>query len=91
MKKTRILFSVLFIVLFSGLGAQVSKKDSLQVNPLCDSVVNYAKTFLGTKYKYASCSPKSGFDCSGFTWFVFNHYGISIPRSAKEYKTLGKE
>ena len=55
-----------------------------------DSVVDYAKTFLGTPYKYANASPSSGFDCSGFTWFVFNHFGVEIPRSSKEYMTLGK-
>lgn len=61
------------------------------VNPLTDSVVNFAKTFLGTNYQYACASPKSGFDCSGFTWYVFNHYGINVPRSSKDYKNFGKE
>lgn len=61
------------------------------VNPLADSVVNYAKTFLGTNYKYACASPSSGFDCSGFTWYVFNHYNINVPRSSSDYKTFGKE
>ncbi len=61
------------------------------VNPIGDSVVQYAHTFLGTPYKYGCCSPASGFDCSGFTWFVFKHYGYSIPRSSKDYVNLGKE
>lgn len=54
-----------------------------------DSIVDYAKTFLGTPYKYAQCSPNTGFDCSGFTWFVYNHFGVQIPRSSKDYMTLG--
>jgi cell wall-associated NlpC family hydrolase len=54
-----------------------------------DSVVDYAKTFLGTPYKWAQCSPSTGFDCSGFTWFVFNHFGVEIPRGSKEYMNLG--
>jgi cell wall-associated NlpC family hydrolase len=54
-----------------------------------DSVVDYAKTFLGTPYKYANASPNSGFDCSGFTWFVFNHFGVDIPRSSRDYMSLG--
>lgn len=54
-----------------------------------DSVVDYAKTFLGTPYKYANASPSNGFDCSGFTWFVFNHFGVDIPRSSKDYSSLG--
>ncbi len=60
------------------------------VNPLTDSVVRFAKTFLGTEYKYACASP-NGFDCSGFTWYVFNHYGITVPRSSKDYKNFGIE
>ncbi len=54
-----------------------------------DSIVDYAKTFVGVPYKYAHCSPNSGFDCSGFTWFVYNHFGVQIPRSSKDYMTLG--
>lgn len=54
-----------------------------------DSIVDYAKSFLGKPYKWAQCSPETGFDCSGFTWFVFNHFGVEIPRGSKEYMTLG--
>jgi len=54
-----------------------------------DSIVDFAKTFLGTPYKYAHASPNSGFDCSGFTWFVYNHFGVAIPRSSQDYMTLG--
>jgi cell wall-associated NlpC family hydrolase len=55
---------------------------------LRDSVVDYAKTFLGTPYKYACASP-NGFDCSGFTWYVFNNFHITVPRSSKEYMNFG--
>jgi cell wall-associated NlpC family hydrolase len=72
--------------------ATLAKPDTLLlVNPVGDSIVQYAHTFLGTPYKYGCCSPSSGFDCSGFTWFVFKHYGYSIPRSSKDYVNLGKE
>jgi len=53
-----------------------------------DSIVDYAKTFIGSPYKYAQASP-SGFDCSGFTWFVFTHFKIIVPRSSRDYETLG--
>lgn len=72
------------------LTAQTATKDSVCVMPgLGDSITNYAQTFLGTPYKYG-CASKSGFDCSGFTWFVFAHYGITVPRGSKEYQTFGK-
>lgn len=44
-------------------------------------VVAYAKKFLGCKYVYGGSSPK-GFDCSGFTSYVYKHFGYSISRSS---------
>jgi peptidoglycan DL-endopeptidase CwlO len=44
-------------------------------------VVNIARTLLGIPYVYGGSSP-SGFDCSGFTQYVFRKAGISIPRTA---------
>ena len=55
-----------------------------------DSIVEYAKTFLGTPYKYANADPSCGFDCSGFTWFVFNHFNVALPRSSRDYMATGK-
>ena len=45
------------------------------------SIVDYAKQFLGTRYIYGGASP-SGFDCSGFTMYVYKHFGYSLPHSA---------
>lgn len=91
MKKTIcILFLFVFAISFH-LSSQNFLVDSLSRKTIGDSIVEYAKTFLGTPYKYASASPKNGFDCSGLTWFVFNHFGITVPRSAKDYKKFGKE
>lgn len=63
--------------------------DSTSVTAKRDSIVEYAKTFLGTPYKYAQSSPNSGFDCSGFTYYVYNHFNVAIPRSSKDYASLG--
>lgn len=52
-----------------------------------DELVAYANKFTGVPYKWGGTTP-SGFDCSGFLQYVFNHFGISIPRvSADQYKT----
>lgn len=45
-------------------------------------VLNYAAQFLGTPYVYGGSTP-SGFDCSGFTSYVFNNTVGSIPRVAQ--------
>lgn len=47
-----------------------------------NQVVEYAKKYLGYKYVAGGSSPK-GFDCSGFTTYVFKHFGISLNRAAK--------
>jgi cell wall-associated NlpC family hydrolase len=53
-------------------------------------VVDFAKTLIGTPYKYASTDPKAGFDCSGFITYVFNHFHIIVPRSSIDFTNVGK-
>ena len=42
-------------------------------------VVAFAKHYLGVSYRYGGSTPASGFDCSGFTRFVYAHFGIELP------------
>lgn len=44
-------------------------------------IVDYAKQHLGTRYSYGGASP-SGFDCSGFTMYIYKQYGYSLPHTA---------
>lgn len=56
-----------------------------------DDLILFAKQQLGTPYKYASADPKNGgLDCSGFLYYVFQHYKIKVPRSSKDYMSFGK-
>ncbi len=91
MKRKNFVLLLIICASCSTLCAQNFSNDSLGSKPISDSIVEYAKSFLGTPYKYGSASPKTGFDCSGFTWFVFNRFGITVPRSAKDYKKFGKD
>ena len=45
------------------------------------SVVSYAKQFIGSKYKYGGTTP-SGFDCSGFTQYIYKNFGVNLNRTA---------
>ena len=50
------------------------------------AIVATAKKYLGYKYVYGGSSPSTGFDCSGFTSYVFKQYGITLSRtSAGQY------
>ncbi|MBQ2651319.1 MAG: C40 family peptidase, partial [Clostridia bacterium] len=53
-------------------------------------VLDYASTFLGVPYVYGGSSPK-GFDCSGFTSYVYKHFNVSLPHSsASQYTRVTK-
>lgn len=45
------------------------------------SVVSIARAYAGSRYVYGGSTP-AGFDCSGFTSFVYAQVGISLPRSS---------
>lgn len=53
------------------------------------SIISYAKQFLGCKYVYGGTTT-SGFDCSGFTQFVYKHFGITLNRTASAQYSNGK-
>ncbi len=46
------------------------------------TVIETAKQYLGYKYVYGGSSPSTGFDCSGFTSYVFKLHGVSLSRTA---------
>lgn len=45
------------------------------------SVVSKAKSYIGSKYIYGGMTP-SGFDCSGFTSYIYKQFGVSLNRTA---------
>ena len=45
-----------------------------------DEIVNFAKQYVGYKYVYGGTTP-SGFDCSGFVYYVYNSCGYNLSRA----------
>ena len=45
-------------------------------------VVEFACRFLGSKYTWAGKDPSTGFDCSGFVWYVYSQFGYDLNRVA---------
>ncbi|GAC1418276.1 MAG: hypothetical protein NVS1B13_06290 [Flavisolibacter sp.] len=62
--------------------------DTKKIRPR--EVVAYAKTLIGIRYRYGSTDPLKGFDCSGFITYLFNHFGIQVPRSSIDFTSVGK-
>lgn len=94
MKSSSYIF-LLFVLIFSSFIAKEKEKvtnaffEKTTNQADRDSIVAYAKKYLGTPYVYASNDPKKGFDCSGFVSYVFKNYGVALPRSSGEYKNIG--
>ncbi len=58
------------------------------VNASTSEIVAYAKKYLGYKYVHGGNTP-SGFDCSGFTQYVYKHFGYSLSRSSSSQASDG--
>lgn len=55
-----------------------------------DSVIGFAQTLIGTRYRAASSNPLYGFDCSGFVNYVFKNFDVKVPRSSEEFYNAGE-
>lgn len=54
-------------------------------------VVAEAMRYMGTKYTWGGESPETGFDCSGFTQYLYAKQGIQLPRvAADQYKATAR-
>jgi len=89
----------LTICLFLSVLAMAQKhSDAIQINAIdttrnnyfspnqlaiTDSIINYGKLFLNTKYQFGASGVNS-FDCSGFTSFVYHNFGYNLKRSSSE-------
>jgi cell wall-associated NlpC family hydrolase len=93
----RIRFALLFLVVVAcvaarasgALGAPTRVGHATAVTDEQAQIVRYARRFIGVRYSYGGTSPRSGFDCSGFTRFVYAHFGITLPHYSAAQFSLG--
>ena len=75
---------------------RVSKQPSRSLTPPPSSagtskagaIIATGKQYIGVKYVFGGTTP-SGFDCSGFTQYVFAKHGISLPSVSRDQYQLG--
>lgn len=53
-------------------------------------IVSYAKKYLGYKYVWGGEGSNGTFDCSGFTMYVYKHFGVSLPHYTVSQYNSGK-
>ncbi|KYH28088.1 MULTISPECIES: C40 family peptidase [Clostridium] len=74
-----------------------NNEQHLKIN--VDDIVDYAKSFLGMPYAQCGTTParydsngkyiEGGFDCSGYTQYVFKKFGITLPRISMDQANVG--
>lgn len=56
---------------------------------IVDDMIDLAKSFLGTRYRRGGKNP-GGFDCSGFTGYIFSQFGFSLGASSGSQYNQGE-
>lgn len=54
-------------------------------------IANYAKQFLGINYVLGGKTPESGFDCAGFTKYVYKNFGVTLGSIASAQNSIGTD
>ena len=63
--------------------------DNDRLSPMISDMIDFAKEHIGTRYRRGGKTP-SGFDCSGFTGYVFNQFGYNLGASSRDQYTQGE-
>lgn len=63
--------------------------NDMQTSTAGESVVEFAKKYIGYNYVSGGTSPSTGFDCTGFTYYVYNSCGYSLSRSFSVQRQSG--
>ena len=58
--------------------------------PEVSALIDTALGLRGVPYRNGGTDPRGGFDCSGFTQYVFSRYGIALPRDVHSQFQEGK-
>lgn len=98
-----ILILLVSSLILKDVDAQVIEDDTLEIpkdtavsqkiavatpNTRVDSLIQYAYTFIGDRYRRGGTGTK-GFDCSGYTMTVFKHFNIKLPHTSAGQGLVG--
>ena len=72
----------------SAATASITPAPSVPESPTGAHVVSEALQYDGTPYVWGGTTP-TGFDCSGFTQYVYGQLGVQLPRTSEEQANAG--
>jgi hypothetical protein len=87
-KSVRFFISFCLVVIFAAGSAFVpvdlisSRSENMEMMEMRSFITGYAQNFTGLKYRHGGTSPKTGFDCSGFTSFIMKEFDIKVSSSS---------
>lgn len=67
----------------------VAQTESGFTNVNVNSLIHYAEQFIGLPYVWGGTTPNPGFDCSGYTQYVYTHFGVPLNRTSEEQFAQG--
>lgn len=66
--------------------------EPVEDSDLCQQIVDFAKTLLGCNYIAGGKKPETGFDCSGFVYYVYKNFGYTLnPGATNQWNHLSDE
>jgi cell wall-associated NlpC family hydrolase len=69
--------------------APADRANDVEMMQFRADVTGYAQNFTGLRYRYAGYSPKTGFDCSGFTSYILDEFNVKVSRSSRTQSAQG--
>lgn len=66
-----------------GSGSSSGSSTPVKLEGGAQALLSYASQFLGTPYVWGGTSPNPGFDCSGYTQYVYRHIGVNLSRTSQ--------
>ena len=90
----RVILRVMMLVAMASAAVTMSVHTSskeVKASEKGDAVVEYAKNFVGNRYRYGGSSLTNGTDCSGFTRGVYKKFGKRLPHSSSAQRRYGKK
>ena len=78
------ILSIIIVTIICGLCVPFASAGNTYKEVSGKDIVSFAKEYVGCPYRHGATGPNS-FDCSGFVYFVFKNFGVTLTNSSYPY------